>query len=86
MVGAYVGFWVFAGLACMGLSDIRDITVASAVASAVAPVRELPGAIDFDSALEQVALGFGLREGVHSVSIDTPYVPVTVRRQHLSHR
>lgn len=63
----------------LGLLDIRDVTVAPT------SVRELPGAIDFDSALEQVALGFGLQEGIDTVLIDTPYVPVIVRRQYLLH-
>lgn len=65
----------------LGLPDIRDITVTLAARS----VQELPGAIDFDTALEQVALGFGLQEGIDAVLIETPYVPVTVRRQYLSH-
>lgn len=63
----------------LGLPDIRDVTVA------VAHVRELPGAIDFDSALEQVALGFGLQETMDEVSIDTPLVPVIIRREYLLH-
>lgn len=65
----------------LGLPDIRDISVAPTAS----PVRELPGAVDFDSALKQVALGFGQQEGMDTVWIDTPYVPVIVRRRYLLH-
>jgi hypothetical protein len=65
----------------LGLLDIRDV----AVASTAELVQELPGAADFDTALRQVALGFGLREGMDTVLMNTPYVPVIVRRQYLSH-
>ncbi|WP_077506898.1 hypothetical protein [Pseudomonas sp. A25(2017)] len=63
------------------MPDIRDI----AVVPTASPVRELPGAVDFDSALKQVALGFGLQEYMDTVWIDTPYVPVIVRRRYLLH-
>lgn len=65
----------------LDLLDIRDISVTPTAS----PVRELPGAVDFDSALKQVALGFGQQEGMDTVWIDTPYVPVIVRRRDLLH-
>jgi hypothetical protein len=65
----------------LGLPDLRDIPVF--LEGRI--VRELPGAIDFRCALEQVAQGFGLHEGAEAVVIETPYVPVMVRREHLSH-
>lgn len=65
----------------LGLPDIRDIKLTPEASI----VCEQPGAVDLDRAWEQVALGFGLQEGVDAVLVDTPYVPVTVRRQYLLH-
>jgi hypothetical protein len=55
----------------LGLLDIRDV----AVASTAEPVQELPGAADFDIALRQVALGFGLREGMGIWSTSVAWPP-----------
>ncbi|WP_223457440.1 MULTISPECIES: PBECR2 nuclease fold domain-containing protein [unclassified Pseudomonas] len=65
----------------LGLPDLRDISIPLETKV----VRELPGAVDVCSALRQVALGFGLHEGTDTVLIETPYLPVTVRREHLRH-
>ncbi|MHC8346489.1 PBECR2 nuclease fold domain-containing protein [Pseudomonas sp. RT6P73] len=65
----------------IGLPDIRDIPL-SLLAS---DVRELPGAVNLDHALKQVALGFGLQDGADAVLLETPYVSITVRRQYLLH-
>ncbi|WP_130930251.1 PBECR2 nuclease fold domain-containing protein [Pseudomonas sp. Sample_24] len=65
----------------LGLLDLRDVFICPLLHSA----RELPGAADFDTALEQVAQGFGLQAGSETALIETPYVPVMIRREHLLH-
>lgn len=65
----------------IGLPDIRDIPLSLLASDA----QEQPSAIDLDHALEQVALGFGLQEGVEAVLLETPYVSLSVRRQYLLH-
>ncbi|WP_236710400.1 PBECR2 nuclease fold domain-containing protein [Pseudomonas sp. RIT-PI-q] len=65
----------------LGLPDLRDISVTLSTPA----LRELPGAADFHSAVEQVALGFGLQQGIDAVLIETPYVPITIWRHHLFH-
>ena len=65
----------------IGLPDIRDIPQLLLASDA----QEMPGAVDVDHALQQVALGFGLQYGVDAVLLETPYVSITVRRQYLLH-
>lgn len=65
----------------IGLPDIRDIPLSILASDA----REQPSAVDLNHALEQVALGFGLKAGVDAVLLETPYVLLTIRRQYLLH-
>ncbi|CAI8916520.1 PBECR2 domain-containing protein [Pseudomonas sp. IT-347P] len=65
----------------LGLPDIRDIDTRLLIYA----VRELPGASSLTAAWEQVATGFGLGHGLEAVLIETPYVPILVKREHLLH-
>lgn len=65
----------------MGLPDIRDIDVSLQALA----LPEMDGAPDMESALSQVALGFGLQEGIDAVLIETPCGAVAVQRKGLAH-
>jgi len=65
----------------LGLPDIRDIDPGLLISA----VRELPGELSLNAAWEQVARGFGLDHGLDAVLIETPYVPILVKREHLLH-
>lgn len=65
----------------IGLPDIRDL---DAIGQA-SPPQEMDGAFDMQSALTQVALGFGLQEGIDTVLVDTPCGAIAVQRKGLAH-
>jgi hypothetical protein len=64
-----------------GLPDIRDIDVGLQAL----PPLEMEGAPNMESALSQVALGFGLQEGVDAMLLETPCGTVAVQRKGLAH-